>query len=611
MKHIILLSDGTGNSSAKLFKTNVWRMYQSLDLDPASAGVRQIACYNDGVGTSAFKPLALLGGMFGYGLKRNVLHLYSFLCQNWEPEDEISIFGFSRGAFTARIVAGLIAREGLLLGQDSRTLAHAIRDIYRHYRFAGDVVISTPVIVRLARPIRHIFLRAWRLLMRQTEYEQLDRTKVQVIAFLGVWDTVAAYGTPLAELTRGIDKWVFPLSMPDRLLHPKVRVARHALALDDERDTFHPLLWDELNSAQPYRIKQIWFAGMHSDVGGGYPDDGLSFRSLAWMMDEAASAGLRFLPGARERFAPPPNRSAPLHDSRKGVAGYYRYQPRKLSAYLVPDDPETVIMRDPSPKARAHLTRVLLHQSAIDRIVSSEDRYSPDWHHRPASTLYKITGRWLRTRRPPRRATCASPVKSEYGTRSGANGSITSRWCWCRSRWDVCHSSKPALNMVPVRRFTARCRRLFEVSAPFCRVFCNTGRMYSRPTLASRSCFCVSSCLYYYGDPASNNAFTTRCGLCGRPCGAVQSRQLRWGVASFITCERPVFILASLAGSSGSCFPPDWPLRPGGNHCGYCCSGFRTCGSTGYRGRRVNRLNLWANWPYQGRPLRNQYAMLG
>ncbi len=110
MKRIVLLSDGTGNSSAKLFKTNVWRLYQSLDMDTDSNGVRQIACYNDGVGTSAFKPLALLGGAFGWGLKRNVLHLYDFLCQQWEPGDQIYIFGFSRGAFTGRVLAGLIAR---------------------------------------------------------------------------------------------------------------------------------------------------------------------------------------------------------------------------------------------------------------------------------------------------------------------------------------------------------------------------------------------------------------------------------------------------------------------------------------------------------------------
>src|ERR1700735_3116526 len=110
-KNIILLSDGTGNSSSKLFTTNVWRLYQALDLgDPA----QQIAYYDDGVGTSSFKPLAILGGVFGFGLKRNVIDLYSFCCSKHQPGEKIYGFGFSRGAFTIRVVAGFIARVGLV-----------------------------------------------------------------------------------------------------------------------------------------------------------------------------------------------------------------------------------------------------------------------------------------------------------------------------------------------------------------------------------------------------------------------------------------------------------------------------------------------------------------
>ena len=95
MKNIVLLSDGTGNSASALFKTNVWRLYQALDLiEPVESGVLpQVACYNDGVGTSAFKPLAMLGGMFGWGLKRNVLHMYEFLCRNYQSADRYSAAG--------------------------------------------------------------------------------------------------------------------------------------------------------------------------------------------------------------------------------------------------------------------------------------------------------------------------------------------------------------------------------------------------------------------------------------------------------------------------------------------------------------------------------------
>src|SRR3954467_13632693 len=109
-KTIVLLADGTGNSAAKLFKTNVWRVYQALDLaDPPAPGEpRQIAYYHNGVGTSVFKPLALLGGVFGVGLKRNVIDMYRFVCRNYEPDDRIFLFGFSRGAFTVRILASLL-----------------------------------------------------------------------------------------------------------------------------------------------------------------------------------------------------------------------------------------------------------------------------------------------------------------------------------------------------------------------------------------------------------------------------------------------------------------------------------------------------------------------
>ena len=106
-KAIVMFADGTGNARTARFRTNVWMMYSALDL---SAKAGQIAYYIDGVGTSAFAPLRLLGGIFGVGVKRNVRELYGFLCRNYCPGDRIYVFGFSRGAFTARLLAGLVAR---------------------------------------------------------------------------------------------------------------------------------------------------------------------------------------------------------------------------------------------------------------------------------------------------------------------------------------------------------------------------------------------------------------------------------------------------------------------------------------------------------------------
>jgi uncharacterized protein (DUF2235 family) len=116
MKNIILLSDGTGNAASKVWRTNVWRTFQSLDLDdlPADEQPYQVAMYADGVGTSNFKPLALLGGMFGLGLKKNVIECYKFVCRTYEPGDQLYGFGFSRGAYTMRVAMKLILTQGLV-----------------------------------------------------------------------------------------------------------------------------------------------------------------------------------------------------------------------------------------------------------------------------------------------------------------------------------------------------------------------------------------------------------------------------------------------------------------------------------------------------------------
>src|SRR6266851_6968612 len=162
-KHIVLLSDGTGNSSAKVFKTNVWRLFQILDLrDPTS----QIAYYDDGVGTSSFKAFAILGGVFGFGLKRNVIDIYSFCCRNYKAGDYIYCFGFSRGAFTIRIVAGMIARQGLVEYKNNEAdLARFAADAYRLYRrrFTGGILKFLPFL----RDIRDFAIRQWRGIWHQ------------------------------------------------------------------------------------------------------------------------------------------------------------------------------------------------------------------------------------------------------------------------------------------------------------------------------------------------------------------------------------------------------------------------------------------------------------
>lgn len=354
-KRIVLLSDGTGNSAAKLFKSNVWRTYQALDLSQGD----QIASYNDGVGNSSFKPLAILGGAFGWGLKRNVLDLYLFLCRNYIAGDEIYCFGFSRGAFTIRILAGLIATRGIVSANSElelRTKAiSAFRTFYsEHFRSALGVE-------KIGRWIRDLFTGEAGAKTQSTAVKQIP-----VIRFVGLWDTVAAYGLPIDELTRAWS-WIFPLSIPNRTPLASVGSYCHALALDDERNTFHPVLLNEPPKG-PHNVKQVWFAGMHSNVGGGYPDDGLSYVPLEWMLTEASAADLRFKPTALAEIRELKDPLGRVYDSRRGLGGFYRYQPRRME-WLLNDtsDPDNQVVI-PRPK---------IHESVVQRIQKGVDRYAP------------------------------------------------------------------------------------------------------------------------------------------------------------------------------------------------------------------------------------------
>lgn len=402
-KAIVLFSDGTGNSSGKLFKTNVWRMYEAVDLGPPQDGGRkQIAFYDDGVGTSGFKPLAILGGVFGVGLRRNVQDIYRYVCRNYQPAegqqpgqigvdggDLIYGFGFSRGAFTMRIAIAMIARMGLVVTRDEEELDRRVKEAWRLFRTR----------YRPRSPWAPANL--WRRFAigeakaKEAEGKAIDAERSRnlhpIIQFVGVWDTVGAYGGPISEITEAIDNWIVRLSMPNYQLADAVRRARHALALDDERDAFHPLLWDEVyeqeaiaeakKGAKPewidkHRLEQVWFTGMHADVGGGYPDESLSYVSFLWMMEEAKKAGLRPSPVMIQRFQALANSAGPIHDSRVGVGSYYRYQPRRIDVWMEPLHPELVTRRHPDRK-RGLIRVARVHESVAARIASGTDRYAP------------------------------------------------------------------------------------------------------------------------------------------------------------------------------------------------------------------------------------------
>lgn len=425
-------------------------MYEAVDLGPSPADRRdQIAYYDNGVGTSTFKPLAILSGIFGIGLKRNILQIYRYACRNYRPYpgqqpgvaatkgDFIYAFGFSRGAYTVRMLIALIAEQGLIPYTDESDLLAKSRQAYRafwsgkpRYGWASPVwwaiwsarkvahalgrafALVVHLLVRSLALLAKLWIRyvqpadvhaaaivdrAKRALKTARPYNKADNYR-PAIRFVGVWDTVSAYGGPITELTRAVDNWIYRLSLPNQRLDIHVQTARHALALDDERDAFQPLLWDEVNeekliayrAANPNslpdwindnRLEQVWFCGMHSDVGGGYPDESLSYVSLLWMIEEAKEAGLRTIRSITMRYRALGNSFGPMHNSRAGLASYYRYQPRRIDAWLDPADPATRSLRDPQigdvTGPRGLIKTVKIHESVIARIASGTDRYAP------------------------------------------------------------------------------------------------------------------------------------------------------------------------------------------------------------------------------------------
>ncbi len=377
-KNIILLSDGTGNSASKLFKTNVWRLYQALDLsepDPNRPDKQvQIAYHDDGVGTAAFKPLALFGGAFGWGLKRNVLDLYSFLCRHYEPGDRIYGFGFSRGAFTIRILTGLIVSQGVAKADTEGELKRLGQGAFRAYRNEN---YKRTIFHKIFRGLRDDLIWKWNEMTGRSNYVPGKERPRPDIAFLGLWDTVAAYGLPFDELTRAWNCF-FPLSFPNRDLSDKVERACHALALDDERHSFHPLLWNERGNTKKEHIReerlmQVWFAGMHSNVGGGYPDDSLSSVPLDWIMGEAEHAGLVFKAAERDAIRAAVNINGKMYDSRKGVGGAYRYSPRKLVNFT--NDPDDSKRKKGGKPNEVIIDRPKIHESVFSRIRNRVDGY--------------------------------------------------------------------------------------------------------------------------------------------------------------------------------------------------------------------------------------------
>ncbi|MGH8548622.1 MAG: DUF2235 domain-containing protein [Methylococcales bacterium] len=275
-ENIVVCCDGTGNEYG-LNNTNVVDMYEPVVRDED-----QRAYYDPGVGTFSIfgrvlgkKIGALMGQGFGYGLTENIEDAYTYLMDRYDPGDKLFLFGFSRGAFTVRALAGMLHKVGLLQKGSNNLIPYA------------SSIYNTPGNSPIAEGFKKTYCHECKP------------------HFIGVWDTVGSLGL-----------WLGRQFFDDRL-NRDVANAYHAIAIDEKRKKFPVSLWNETELAPGQNVQQVWFAGVHSDVGGWYEERGLSNLTLLWMLENAEKHGLRLKEGWRDRI--PGDPLGTLHESRTGL----------------------------------------------------------------------------------------------------------------------------------------------------------------------------------------------------------------------------------------------------------------------------------------------------
>jgi len=293
MKRLVLCCDGTWNHSVNTEVSNIEKLARSVRVGVQDDGVVQVVGYVGGVGARGYLVDRLLGGAFGFGFTRNVIEGYRFLAMNYEPGDQIVVLGYSRGAYTARSVVGMISQVGLLRPEsiDAGMFCKA-EATYRLRQpsatalaRAQEVVLDQTAGPRARRKAAKVVAQAREVRSEKLRFRTLYSHKNVRIALLGVFDTVGALGVPGPSRRRSRFHDVSLASIVDR--------ARQALAIDERRLTFAPCLWQVPDGDPPGRVEQVWFPGTHGDVGGGGARCGLSDLALHWMADEVGDVGVR------------------------------------------------------------------------------------------------------------------------------------------------------------------------------------------------------------------------------------------------------------------------------------------------------------------------------
>lgn len=361
MKRLVVCLDGTWNApdngDAPTNVVKIMRAVRPSATDAQGGTVNQVVFYDPGVGTGG--PIdKFTGGALGLGLDVNVRDGYRFLANNYEPGDEIYLFGFSRGAFTARSLAGFIGRVGLA----SKARLGTLKVLWDYYRACKPGQPAPPEPAKV------------------TEALQFGHRDVR-IRCVGVWDTVGALGVP-GEALKGFNRKQFQFH--DVTLGQKIDVALHAVAIDEKRGPFAPTLWEPhsqgLGPGQV--VEQVWFAGVHSNVGGSYADSGLSDLALEWMIRRvAATTELAFDPAfVAEQVSRTANIRGKLYESRTKL-----YTVSKMAPFirLIGQNPvklswwrKWIKRMNVRPGGQPYLNE-MIHQSAIDRHQAGLG-YGPD-----------------------------------------------------------------------------------------------------------------------------------------------------------------------------------------------------------------------------------------
>lgn len=326
-RRFVLCIDGTWNDPTDAEErgsgtTNVLRLFKAVSRDDSS----QYARYFPGVGNEVQNGWfgRIFGGAFGWGADRIRDEAYAVLVTNWRPGDKIFIFGFSRGAAIARMLANLIHEEGI---PESITIT----------KDDGGRIL---------------------------EYKNRGRKQVKLqIEMLGVWDTVASFGIPVNFL--GIKFHKINL-FKDFTISPNIKNAYHLVAVDENRDAFKPTL---MNHNRP-AVKEIWFPGVHADVGGGYDKRRLADITLAFMIERARELGLVFHPESLEEIPPNP-KGLGVHHRHKDRRGDYKMSPRKIRVIV-----NNKTCRSKMPK---------IHESVLERM-----RQKADYRPKPVGRLKKF-----------------------------------------------------------------------------------------------------------------------------------------------------------------------------------------------------------------------------